>query len=279
MAVRAAFAKQILAASGIDDSLLERAFSSIKREHYIGPAPWLIATYNRYQEVLSQDPVVLYQDRLFALQSARMVNNGSPTLHAWGLHTLGLSRGDTVAHIGAGRGYYTAIISDLVGSAGSVLAVEYNEDLAHRAIENLAELSNVTVVQGSGASWPEIPTDAIYVNYATHRPAEKWLECLKIGGKLIFPLAVPDEVSQNSSAITASGIFLLVERSPHGFKARSLGSAFFVWDDAASGQQWNDLKRSLSRGDADRIRSLRVGPRKEGEWFSTHDWGLSYEPL
>jgi protein-L-isoaspartate(D-aspartate) O-methyltransferase len=86
---------------------------------------------------------VVYQDMLFALASQRGVNNGSPSLHARCLHALSLREGERVAHIGAGTGYYTALIAHLVGAEGHVLAVEFDPALADlaRAISPIGPMS------------------------------------------------------------------------------------------------------------------------------------------
>ncbi|WP_390887876.1 hypothetical protein [Comamonas antarctica] len=53
-------------------------------------------------------------------------------LHARWLHALQPRAGEVVAHIGAGKGYYTSILSQLVGPRGKVLAVECDAKLAAR---------------------------------------------------------------------------------------------------------------------------------------------------
>ena len=53
--------------------------------------------------------------------------------------------------MGAGTGYYTAILAYLVGSSGKVVGYEIDNDLARRATGNLADLSNVEVRGLSGS--------------------------------------------------------------------------------------------------------------------------------
>ena len=43
-----------------------------------------------------------------------------------------LRDGESVVHIGAGVGYYTAIMATLVGNQGRVIAIEYEKELATR---------------------------------------------------------------------------------------------------------------------------------------------------
>jgi hypothetical protein len=44
--------------------------------------------------------------------------------------------GEHVVHVGAGVGYYTAILAELVGVAGRVKAIEFDAELAARATAN-----------------------------------------------------------------------------------------------------------------------------------------------
>ncbi|MDW9354599.1 methyltransferase domain-containing protein [Sinorhizobium meliloti] len=287
--IRRAYAKQILAAAGIADEDLEHAFTAERREHYLGPPPWFLARYDGYYEIPSSDPAVLYQDCVLSIQQERNVNNGSPALHAWALHSLQINRGNSVAHIGCGTGYYTSILSKLTGDSGLVTAIEFDPVLADSAGRNLRDNGNIRVIQGDGCVWPQVPVDRIYVNFASSRPAKSWIENLRVGGKLIFPLGLPIEQSQNKRSKAAKGIFLFVQREPSGYKASSLGPTYFVWGEGSHDEtaiHYNrkkylkQLQDSIETKKADRIRSLRLGKAKTSdEWFSGDDWGLSYEPL
>src|ERR1051326_3388550 len=58
----------------------------------------------------SADPRYLYQNNLIALDAEKGINNGEPFLHARWIGALVLNAGETVTHIGAGTGYYSAIL-------------------------------------------------------------------------------------------------------------------------------------------------------------------------
>ena len=53
---------------------------------------------------------------LVAIDAERGINNGQPSLHAQSIAALELKEGETVVQIGAGAGYYTAILAELVGA-------------------------------------------------------------------------------------------------------------------------------------------------------------------
>jgi protein-L-isoaspartate(D-aspartate) O-methyltransferase len=69
------------------------------------------------------------------LAADRGVNNGSPSLHAKMLNDLAVEPGQHIAHIGAGTGYYTAMLAELTGAAGRVTAIEFDPALTGRARE------------------------------------------------------------------------------------------------------------------------------------------------
>jgi protein-L-isoaspartate(D-aspartate) O-methyltransferase len=276
---REAYAAQMLAKMEIaDDERLKQAFATVPRESFLDPPPWHIPTGRGYRPMPSTDPIVLYQDVLVALQEERQVNNGSPSLHALGLHRLAPQPGDRVCHIGAGSGYYTAILSHLVGTDGHVTAVEYDEELAARAAANLAPYGNVEVVTGNGLQWPKAPADAIYVNFAVHRPAETWIDNLAVGGRLIFPLCAPRRDENDKLELrSGGGGFFLFQRIPEEYRVRYLSPAFFVWGEAADGtlDTYKALEDAFKRGGMKDVRRLRWKMPKRGEeWYSGEDWGL-----
>ena len=61
------------------------------------------------------------------------------------LHHLAVRPGDRVLHIGAGAGYYTAMLAELAGLTGPSWPIEYEERLASAARANLVRWPNVTV--------------------------------------------------------------------------------------------------------------------------------------
>ena len=63
------------------------------------------------------DPRRLCHDVLVAIDETRRPNNGQPSLLARLFDQLGLARGDRMIHIGAGTGYYSAILAEIVGRA------------------------------------------------------------------------------------------------------------------------------------------------------------------
>src|SRR5579863_8871585 len=137
---RRIYAQKVAAAAGISpEGEIAAALAEIPREKFVGPSPWSVVTQRGQVRISSSDPAVLYQDVLVSLGGVPGLNNGQPSLHAICIAALELRRGERVVHIGAGTGYYTAVLAYLVGDAGLVDAFEIEPDLARRAKQNLAD--------------------------------------------------------------------------------------------------------------------------------------------
>jgi protein-L-isoaspartate(D-aspartate) O-methyltransferase len=245
---RAFYARIAAAKGGALRTALQRAFSRVPRERFLGPPPWYAVTATGYVRVPGDDPRHVYQDLLFALDRAKGINNGEPTLHGQLIGALEPALGDVVLHIGCGTGYYSAILAQLVGPEGRIVAYEIEPDLAAQATEYLAPWQNVEVRAQSGAD-PGLPrANAIYVNAGATRPLAEWLDVLQEGGRLVFPL------------ITAEGwgVALKVLRQGAGFWTWVLNQIRFIGCAGATNcEEGEAVAESFRRGDLMRARSLR----------------------
>src|SRR5580693_4957690 len=202
---RQAYAAEIARRAGISDPRIEAAFAAVPREDFAGPPPWRIGSGGLFGLSSSDDTARLYEDVLVAIDAERGINNGQPSLHAQSIDALGLKEGETVLQIGAGAGYYTAILAELAGPTGRVIAYEIAPDIAARAAANLARTPQVEVRARSGVE--DLPqADAIYVSAAASHPVRAWLDALKPSGRLVFPL----------QAVSSSGAMLIVTRPEPG---------------------------------------------------------------
>ena len=267
---RQAFAAEVARSAGVRDPRIEAAFAAVPREVFAGSPPWRIGS-GLFGLASTDDPVRLYEDVLIAIDVERGVNNGQPSLHAQAIEALALKEGDTVVQIGAGAGYYTAILAELVGPTGWVAAYEIAPDIAARAAANLGLYLQVEVRARSGVE--DLPqADAIYVNAAATHPLRSWLDALKVDGRLVFPL----------QAAGSAGAMLFVRRPEHGeaWPARLLtGVVFIPCEGAQDPTTGRKLDKAFRRGGRERVRSLRFGgsPNKS-DWIRGDGWALSTEP-
>jgi protein-L-isoaspartate(D-aspartate) O-methyltransferase len=255
---------------------LEAAFAFVPREHFLGPGPWRAAAYAagrmRFVTTPDRDPIHLYQNLLFALDADRQINNGEPGLHGQMLRALDPGRGETVLHIGCGTGYYTAILANMVGPSGRVIAYEIEPTLAARARACLEPWEVVTVVaaSGTGAQFPH--ADAIYVNAGATRPEACWLNALNDGGRLVFPLS--------GAGTGAWGVTLKIERRGKDYPASVVTRSGFISCigafDEAEGRRVAEAMdaghlfkaRRLVRDDAPDETAVLTG---DGWWLSSRD--------
>jgi protein-L-isoaspartate(D-aspartate) O-methyltransferase len=264
---RAAYAHAVLTRYGTIDPRVEAAFAKTPREAFLGPPPWSFGSGGSASWATTSNPEALYQNELIALDRAKGINNGQPSLHALCIAALRLTPRDHVLHIGAGTGYYTAILAEL---AGRVDAYEIEPVLAAKAVENLAPWPNVTVHAETAVGRKLPASDAIYVSAGASHPDPFWLDALREGGRLLFPLT-GDE---------GWGGMLLVERQGHGFAARFLSSCGFIncegLRDPVTAARLTEVFRA---GSKDQVRSLtRQPPPGPTIWFAGDGWYLGTDP-
>lgn len=268
---RRAYAAEIARRAGVSDPRIETAFAAVPREDFVGSPPWRTGAGGLFGLDSADDPVRLYQDALVAIDVRRGINNGQPSLHALSIEALELKEGETVVQVGAGAGYYTAILAHLIGPGGRVIAYEIEPDIAERADANLARYPQVEIRARSGAEGLPL-ADAVYVNAAASHPLRAWLDALKAGGRLVFPL----------QAAGSSGAMLKVTRGERAdaWPARFLmGVVFIACEGAQDSEMARRLEGAFRRGGSERVRSLAFGREpRQSDWLRGDGWALSTEP-
>lgn len=263
------YARLLAAHAGAQDPRLEETFAAIPREDFLGPGPWTVIvtpwTSGRHAiETPSADPVHLYQNHLVALDRDKGINNGEPLLHAMWMTKAAPKPGEQVTHIGAGTGYYSAILSRLVAPGGKVTAYEYEEHLAARAIENLAGFGAVSVVHDDAVHAELPPSDLIYVNAGVVAPPASWLQALKLGGRLVFPWRPAETI----------GLAVMVTRLEKGFACQPFMRSWFIPCVGASQAEADGSPIKIPTSDgAKRSRSVFITEEKAPDATATAIFG------
>jgi len=267
---RQRYADRLMHGIGGDTRRLRDAFADTAREDFVGLAPWPLLGHD-LGRTWSDDARDLYQDVLVGLDADRGINNGQPSLHARCLAACNPQPGETVLHVGAGTGYYSAILAQLVGERGRVIAYEIEPDLAARAAVNLKPWPQVGVQAVSGAIPPLPACDVIYVNAGATHPLAAWLDALRDGARLMFPLT-PDD---------SSGCMLLVTHlAGSRYAARAMMRvAFIACVDARDAAASAALRRAFAWGSVDAVQSLhRDDHPDDTAWCAGSGWWLSTRP-
>ena len=217
---RERYAVKIARSSWITDPRIERAFAAIPREAFLPPPPWTVFPPGGWLKQPTSDPADLYDDVLVVLDSRRGVNNGQPSLHAAWLAAVDPQAGETAIHVGAGTGYYTAILAMLVLPDGHVYAYEIDERLAEMAKRHLEAFRHVIVRAESALGADLLEADVIYVNAGLAAPDPAWLKTLKTQGRLIFPW--------QPFGRGGGGVAMLVTRAEGGLRARATMQVGFI---------------------------------------------------
>jgi protein-L-isoaspartate(D-aspartate) O-methyltransferase len=267
------FAELVTTLAGVRDARLKAAFAAVPREKFVGPGPWPAATASGYVLTPGADLAFLYADIVVGILPERKINNGQPSFHAKCLGAASIGAGDTVIHVGAGAGYYSAIMAELTGPSGRVEALDIEPDLAARAARNLGAWPWAQVQARSGLEGALPQADVIYVNAGVDHIATGWLEALKPGGRLVVPLTTG-----------ARGVIMVFTARPDGMlDARFVCPTRII--PCAGGQEPARSERlrkafDASRGRVPFIRSLRRGTQPDASlWLEGEGWWLSTEAL
>jgi protein-L-isoaspartate(D-aspartate) O-methyltransferase len=254
------------------------AFAAVPREHFVGPGPWRIiaAPYEEPFLTPDDDPRWIYHDVLVSIDATRNLNNGMPSFWARNLSQLDLAPGERVLQIGAGTGYYSAVLAEIVGPAGRVTAVEIDPELASRARANLAAWPQVDVVSGNGGAIETVGYDAVIVFAGCTHPSRRWLDGLAEGGRLLMPLTTG----------SWRGFLLRVIRQGSFFAASSIGGVSIY---PCSGQRDEEAGERLERAlkgttpQQPPIRALHLDDPAPADvervWYQAPGFWLAREPV
>jgi protein-L-isoaspartate(D-aspartate) O-methyltransferase len=190
-----------IAARGVRDPRVLNAMATLPRHRFAPPRLLPLA----------------YRDQALPIGAGQTLSQ--PYIVALMAEALDLHPGDKVLEVGAGSGYFAAVLAAL---AGKVFAIELEPELHRQTRERLASLGQTTIALrcGDGAlGWPEeAPFDAIVLSCATPRiPPALW-EQLAQNGRLLAPMGDPEAIQR----------LVLAQRSASGTSFRNLLPVAFV---------------------------------------------------
>jgi protein-L-isoaspartate(D-aspartate) O-methyltransferase len=212
-AARDKMVERHIAARGIADPHILAAFRAVPREQFV-------------PEGLRE---FAYEDGPLPIESGQTVSQ--PYIVALMMEAAELDPMDLVLEVGAGSGYASAVIAQIVDE---VVAIERHLELAKLAGERMERLGyeNVSIYEGDGTRGFEEkgPFDAIIVSAAGSHVPETLLVQLEVGGRLVMPVGEKDEVQK---------LYKVTRTSEDEYEQEELGAVRFVpligahaWDEA-----------------------------------------------
>jgi protein-L-isoaspartate(D-aspartate) O-methyltransferase len=283
-AARARFADAVAERCRLRTPGLRDALARVPRERFLPPGPWLhLAGSTGYESTPDADVERVYADVAIAIDPARLLNNSQPSLLVGVLDGLDVVPGETVLHLGCSSGYYTALLAELVGSGGRVLAWEISPEIAGQARRNLRRYRRVEVRRADALEIELPPADVIWIDAGVTRVRAPWLDALRPGGRLAVPLtALRAPIRAARFVRNHIGRVLFVRREDGGYAARfGEGIAIMALHGGRDPEEQRRLDAAYRGGGFDTVRSLRRDPHPpEGTcWVHVGEMCLSTQPL
>ena len=186
----------------IKSKSVEKAFLKIPRENFVTERAKHLA----------------YLDTPLEIGNGQTIS--APHMVAIMCEELDIKKDQKILEIGAGSGYHSAIVSELVGKNGRVYTIEKYSNLAEFAKDNIkkTKIENVIVKVGDGSLGLEeySPYDRIYVTCAAPDVPQPLIDQLVDGGKMLIPVG---RMFSN---------LVFIEKEKGNIKKKDLGGCSFV---------------------------------------------------
>jgi len=134
-----------------------------------------------------------------------------PLVVAFMLELLNPQPGEKILDIGSGSGWTTAILAEIIGDKGKVIAIEIIPELVSFGKKNVAKynfveknIAEFICADGSKGYEKVAPFDKILASASAEEIPRAWKEQLKISGRIVTPVG--------------SSIWLLIKKSESQFE-------------------------------------------------------------
>ena len=118
-----------------------------------------------------------------------------PLVVAFMLELLQPKEGDKILDIGFGSGWTTALLAEIVGIKGKIIAIEVIPELKEFGEKNIAKynfiekgIAKCVCADGSKGYKKEAPFDKILASATAKKVPSTWKEQLKTGGRIVVPI-------------------------------------------------------------------------------------------
>lgn len=206
----------LLRSKGIQDEAVLSAIATVPRHLFIDSALWHLA----------------YQNRVLPIGSNQTISH--PYTVAFQTQCLAPLPNEKILEIGLGSGYQAAVLAEM---GVNVYSIERNEGLwkkAHSVLPQVTKNVPITKCDDGYLGWKEhAPFDGILVTAGASTLPQLLLEQLKIGGRMLIPIADAGH-SENANAQKSISqkkhyrMYRIVRVSDIAFEQTDLGEFAFV---------------------------------------------------
>ncbi|MEK7478995.1 MAG: protein-L-isoaspartate(D-aspartate) O-methyltransferase [Patescibacteria group bacterium] len=168
--------------------------SQLQRDGYLKTSAIIQAfeKVDRKNFVRESEREVAYQNSALPIGHGQTISQ--PLVVAFMLELLQPKRGEKILDVGVGSGWQAALLADLVGTKGKIIAVERIPELAEQARKNISKYKTlakrVQIIQGDASRGleGEAPFDKIIAAASAERIPSAWKEQLREGGTIVAPV-------------------------------------------------------------------------------------------
>ncbi len=144
-----------------------------------------------------------------------------PLVVAFMLELLESKEGEKILDIGSGSGWTSALLGEVVGEKGKVIAIDIVPELVEFGEKNVSKYNFIEkgivkfiCADGSRGYEKEAPFDKILASASAQMFPQAWKEQLKIGGRIVTPIG--------------TSICLFVKKSDGNFEEKEYPGFVFV---------------------------------------------------